>query len=102
MSVREGQLKKIGVPSEAELRRILEAEFCHPKESGEPEIIIERPTRGTTHLYVIWARWDDMEQVVRSRIILDAFQAAKGDEEMVQVTVSMGLTPDEAKRIGIG
>lgn len=102
MSVREGLLKKTGVPSEGDLRKILEEEFEHPKESGEPEIIIERPARGTTHLYVIWARWADLEQVVRSRIILDAFQTAKGDEEMFQVTVSMGLTPEEAKRIGIG
>jgi hypothetical protein len=102
MSVREGALRKIGVPSEAELRRDLEEEFAHPNESGEPEIIIERPTRGTTHLYVIWTKWSDLEQVVRSRIILDAFQAARGDEEMLQVTVSMGLTPDEARRLGIG
>ncbi len=102
MPVREGPLRKIGVPSEEELRKLLEEEFRHPKEYGEPVIIIERPSRATTHLYVIWTRWADLEQVVRSRIILDAYQATKGDEEMLQVTVSMGLTPEEANRLGIG
>jgi hypothetical protein len=102
MPIRERGLNRTDVPSEQELRNELQAEFAEPKDSGEPEIIIERPTPGTIHLYVIWSRWGDLEQVVRSRIILDAFEAVRGAEEVVQVTVSMGLTPEESKRLGIG
>jgi len=90
------------MPGEADLRDELEKELRNPKEEGEPEIIINRPSPGTIHLYVIWSRWDDLDQLVRSRIILDAFTAVKGEPEAIQVTVSMGLTIDEAKRLGIG
>jgi hypothetical protein len=40
--------------------------------------------------------------MVRSRIILDAFKAVRGEQAALAVTVSMGLTPDEATRMGIG
>ena len=102
MPVIERSLHRRDVASEQELRAALQGELRNPQESGQPEIIIDRPTPGTTHLYVIWSRWNGLEQVVRSRIILDAFEATQGDEEALQVTVSMGLTPSEAERLGIG
>lgn len=101
MPIRETGLHRHDVASEAELRGKLEAELQNPKEKGEPEIIIASPTPGTTHLYVIWSQWDDLDQVVRSRIILDAFTAVRGEQEALQVTVSMGLTQAEADRLGI-
>ena len=101
MPIRERALQRTDVPSERELRDELEAEFANPKESGEPEIIIERPAPGTTHLYVIWSRWAGVEQLVRSRIILDAYEATQETEEVLKVTVSMGLTPDESDRLGV-
>ena len=90
------------LPSEAALQDKLKAELEHPRAKGEPVIVIERPNIGTTHLYVIWSKWGNMDQMVRSRIILDAFEETKGQTEAVKVTVSMGLTPVEAKRLGIG
>ena len=101
MPIRETGLQRHDLPSEEKLREKLKAELSSPREEGEPQIIISRPTPGTTHLYVIWSQWNDIEQVVRSRIILDAFAAVRGEEEAVQVTVSMGLTPTEANRLGI-
>ncbi len=38
----------------------------------------------------------------RSRMILDAFKEVRGEREALNVTVSMGLTPPEAQRMGIG
>ncbi len=102
MPIKQRGLDRRDVGSEAELRNALQAEFAHPQQTGEPEIIIEQSSPGTTHLYVIWSRWDDLEQVVRSRIVLDAFAAARGEAEALQVTISMGLTPAEAVRLGIG
>jgi len=95
------RLDRHDVKTEAELREALRAELENPHDSGEPEIVIERPSPGTTHLYVIWSRWEALEQLVRSRIILDAFEAVRGREEAETVTVSMGLTLPEAERLGI-
>jgi len=100
MSVRDTLLRK-DMPNEIELRAELKMELDHPRESREPEIIIERPNPSTTHLYVIWSKWKDLEQIIRSRIILDVYEEAKGPDEFDKVTAAMGLTPDEASRLGI-
>jgi hypothetical protein len=89
------------LPEEGSLRADLKGELQNPKDSGEPEIVIERPNPSTTHLYVIWSKWNGFEQMVRSRIILEAYHEARGEEESVKVTVAMGLTPSEADRLGI-
>ena len=100
MPIREN-LRRRGVECEKELREQLMDELRNPKEEGEPEIVIEHPAPGTTHLFVIWSRWEELDQMVRSRIILDAFAAVRGEEEALEVTVSMGLTRTEADRLGI-
>jgi len=100
MPVRD-TLRQHAVLGEEALRAELKAELDHPKDSGEPEIVIERPNPATTHLFVIWSKWEDLEQMVRSRIILDAYGEAKGESEAVKVTVAMGLTQDEATRLGM-
>lgn len=100
MPIRDS-LDRVGVPNEAELRNELEAELRNAKQEGEPLIVIERPHPSTTHLFVIWSRFDDLEQIVRSRLILDAYENVKGKAEAAKVTVSMGLTRGEADRMGI-
>lgn len=100
MPIRDS-LEKVGVPNEAELRNELEAELRNAKTEGEPLIVIERPHPSTTHLFVIWSKFDDLEQMVRSRLILDAYENVKGTVEAAKVTVSMGLTQVEAGRMGI-
>ena len=100
MPVRD-TLGKQEVDREETLRDELKDELINPKEKGEPDIVIERPNPSTTHLFVIWSKWDDLEQMVRSRIILDAYSVAKGEEEAIRVTVAMGLTPAEAARLGL-
>jgi len=101
MPVRDSLMTKL-LPSEATLQIALKAELEAPKAKGEPVIVIERPNIGTTHLYVIWSRWGRLDQMVRSRIIMDAFEEAKGQAETAKVTVAMGLTRAEAKRLGVG
>ena len=100
MPVRDS-LEKVGVPNEAELRSEIEAELRNAKPDGEPLIVIERPHPSTTHLFVIWSKFGDLEQIVRSRLILDAYENVKGKAEAAKVTVSMGLTQVEAGRMGI-
>ena len=100
MPVRIG-LGRPEVEGEQDLREEIKAELLSAKPTGEPVIIIDRPHVGTTHLYVIWSKWGGLEQRVRSRIVYDAFAEAKGTDEADNVTVAMGLTPDEADRLGI-
>jgi len=100
MPVRENLIRAT-MPEENELRKEIESELQQPTDNPEPIIIVERPNPTTTHLFVIWSRFDGLEQIVRSRIILDAFEAVRGEREVLNVTVSMGLTPAEAARMGI-
>jgi hypothetical protein len=100
MPVRE-TLTHTAVPEEAELRRQIAIELRNPTDNPEPVIIVEHPHPTTTHLFAIWSRFEGLEQIVRSRIILDAFREVRGEPEALNVTVSMGLTPDEARRMGI-
>jgi hypothetical protein len=100
MPIRDS-LNRGEVPSETELRSELEKELRNPKDEGEPLIVIERPNSSTTHLFVVWSKLAELEQIVRSRLILDAYQAVKGEKEALKVTVSMGLTQEEAERMGI-
>jgi len=100
MPVRD-TLKSKQVPGEQKLLDALKAELEAPKQSGEPDIVVERPNPSTVHLYVIWSKWEHLEQMVRSRIILDAYEEAKGKKEAIKVTVAMGLTRDEADRLGV-
>ena len=55
------------------------------------------------HLYVVWGEWAGMGQRERSKIIMNAYQLARPEhpENVTAVTVAMGLTPEEAKRMGI-
>jgi hypothetical protein len=71
--------------------------------TGEPLIIEESPLRGElpNHLYVVWSRWGDLTPLERSRLILQAYERYKGREITSRVTLAMGLTPDEAEKIGI-
>jgi hypothetical protein len=100
MPVRD-TLKSKQVPGEQELLDELKTELKAPKQSGEPDIVVERPNSSTVHLYVIWSKWEHLEQMVRSRIILDAYEEAKGKKEAMKVTVAMGLTREEADRLGV-
>jgi hypothetical protein len=94
-------LTKISGPSEEELRNELIAELKAPKSSGEPDIIIHGGPPAGVHLFVIWSKWAGLEQVMRSRIILDAYEAIEGEHKTMNVTVSMGLLPAEAVAMGI-
>ena len=100
MPVRD-KLNIVGVAGEEDLVRELETELRTPKDSGGPLFIIERPHPRTIHLFVIWSKWQDLEQVVRSRMILDVYRLVKGETDASDITVAMDLTPTEANRLGI-
>ncbi len=70
--------------------------------SVEPIIILESQGRSApAYLYAIWSEWSQLTPLERSEILLDAYREAKGTEAALQLRVALGLTRDEAARMGI-
>ena len=69
----------------------------------EPLILEENNVRYShaTHLYIIWSDWGNLNQTDRSEIIMEAYEATHSPDELLSVTVAMGLTPEEAERMEI-
>jgi hypothetical protein len=89
-------------PTLESLKARLIQELREGSPGKEPHIIIEggefgRPVR----LYVVWKEWGDMSLEDRSQIILSAYQEVEGIEKVLEVTLAMGLRPDEAPRFGL-
>lgn len=90
---------------QARLAERLEAEWDSPQDE-EPVIIEEAPKIGTppNHLYVIWQEWSDLSPLERSRMVLKAYEHKLGSANAAnlhEVTLAMGLTPDEARMMKI-
>lgn len=90
---------------QAHLAEVLEAEWQNPQNT-EPLIIEERPRQDAppNHIYVVWQEWSDLTPLERSRVIFAAYSQKLGRENeafLQEVTLAMGLTPDEAKRMNI-
>ena len=84
----------------------LEQEWKTPNPAAAEPVIIEttdvlRPQQTPTHLYVIWEAWRDLTPRRRSEMIMDAYVAVRGRADALNVTLAMGLTQEEADRLGI-
>lgn len=86
-----------------ELVRALAAEWAKPDvAANEPVINIERSPAGhLVHVYVVWSRWASVDRVERSEIVMEAATLALPPAEVNNITIAMGLTPDEAPLMGI-
>ncbi len=94
---------KLRQPEDADvdilLQRLAE-EFQHPaSEYTAPFINIERPG-DRTHLFVVWDDWRKLSQQERSSLILRAYETSEGPNAAHEVSVAMGLTQEEAARLG--
>ncbi len=90
-------------PAVAELTRLIVQEWQHPTERpDQPIVLLDRSAPGgARHVFVVWDRWENLEQLQRSEAIMDAAEAVLGKAESLKVTVAMGLTKEEAKRLNI-
>ena len=59
------------------------------------------PQQAPTHLYVIWNEWGHLSQRRRSEMVMEIYEEVRGRAAALNVTYAMGLTPDEAKNLGI-
>lgn len=98
-------LKHHGPPEAEQYTSRLLAEIKDPQAEGQPLIIIEPNIESPSHVYVIWDEWAALSQSERSEIIADVIYKLYGDGVKVKnpanLTVAMGLTSAEAKRMGI-
>lgn len=88
--------------TDQELKNRLVAEWKDqdPKEP-RPMIVQETDDSGVVvHVYVVWSEWGDLDQQARSEIITEAYWEAF-DVKGLALTVAMGLTPEEAKRMNL-
>lgn len=90
-------------PAVAELMRLIVQEWKQPTDHhDQPIVLLDRSAPGgARHVFIVWDRWGNLEQLQRSEAIMDAAEAVLGKEESLKVTVAMGLTKEEAKRMNI-
>lgn len=70
--------------------------------ASEPLILEEFDRRSVlTHVYVVWSHWRGVDRAERSEIIMDAAEKRFGPAKALEITVAMGLEPDEARRMGL-
>jgi hypothetical protein len=69
----------------------------------EKPYIIEGTFRHSDRLevWVVWTRWAGVREEHRTAAILDAYEEAFGQGKSKQVVVAIGVTPEEAKNLGI-
>ena len=98
------QLRNLPEVNIEQITRQLTQEFEHYDDAGQeyhqPLINIEQPGE-RTHLLVIWDVWQALSREERSRMVMEAYEAARGRDAALNVSVAMGLTQDEALRLGI-
>ena len=87
-----------------DLKQRLMEEWSSSHSTIEPRADIreEVDSQGrAVHLYVIWSEWGEMDHQRRSEVIMDAFIDVHGAPAAEKVSVAMGITPQEATRMGI-
>ena len=98
------RIPQSGVQKSEALRSRLAQEWQDNKNGTLEPIIIQEKAQyynDLLHFYVIWSEWAEMPQRDRSNVILEAYKASHPNEAGMRVSIAMGLTPEEAKRMGI-
>ena len=93
-------LKMPIMEGEDALRLRLTQEFLAPAEGNQQPLFHFSQPGHKTHILVIWDEWKSLPMQDRCRIALEAYEEAFGEEKMLNVSASLGLTADEAKRLG--
>ena len=86
-----------------DLVTVLVEELKKSGESSTPATptIYEQEQKFTDSLEVsvVWSKWSDVPVEDRGAIILDAYHEAGLDDEMRRITIALGLTPEEARKL---
>ena len=103
MPIRHRRISKPHPQAQGLLKSLI-SEWRKPHDNlPEPVIIEEGGARSQPiHVFVIWSKWEGLDQRERSEIIMDAFGKVRGASKSLLVTVAMGLTQEEAERMNMG
>lgn len=74
-----------------------------PAAAGAPVVFMDEtgtPER-YAHWYVVWEEFRGVDDEERSRLVLAAVREVLGPQEALRVTIAMGLTPGEAREMGL-
>jgi hypothetical protein len=84
-----------------DLVRALELELTSTGDNAQPVILEQfiRPTK-SRHIRVIWDRWEGVADEERTQAIVDAYASHERDAPGPEITMAIGLTPDEALASG--
>src|SRR5258708_2372826 len=79
---------------------LLEAAAGRPPDAP---YIIEEQFRHNNRLMVtvVWDKWSEIDKETRGHIILDAYKRVRGEEQMLLISIALGLTHREAAKIGV-
>ena len=80
------------------LERELTAAMNASSPVADPLIFSDGPSppEAPTQLYVVWSKWGAFDDLKRSEIILNAYEAHAGIAKTLKVTLAMGLTFEQA------
>jgi|SRR5687768_5476195 hypothetical protein len=95
--------KREAPPKAQALASKLVQEWKAKNSKASQPVILEDAGRSNQpfRVYVVWDDWEDLTGIERSEIIMDAYEEVYGKTKAVNVTVAMGLTTEEAQRLGI-
>ena len=69
---------------------------------GVPEVYEEeQPYGDNLHVTVIWGKWSGVPVEERGAVILDAYEKAELSDQMRRITLAVGLTEEEAKKLNV-
>jgi hypothetical protein len=94
-------------PVDADLLGAIAQELMNDQQQGpvDAPYIEEEEIRQTDNLHVtvLWdnPKWARLSPVERSRVILAAYEQVRGASEMLRITIALGLTHEEAARLGV-
>ena len=81
----------------------MKAEWKSPNVGAtEPVVVEEADAKGNVvHVYVVWSDWAQLNRERRGEIIMEAAERVMPIDDVLKVTIAMGLTPDEADSLGL-
>jgi hypothetical protein len=90
-------------PLAREIERVVRAQSAAAQRPDEPRVIWEENSYlDRIQVTVIWDQWKEVEPEMRGRIIVDAIEQARGQDVARKVSLALGVTQEQAKRLGIG
>jgi hypothetical protein len=95
----EKRTLKPDLPNYTALVTQLQDELDGKSKTG-PQIIEEEQFGNRIHVIVIWDAWEDVSPEERGRAIMDAYEHSRHDD-VLRITLALGLTKDEAKNLSI-